>query len=188
MLVALTEATRIIDFGGSSAWVHEFCKSSLKNNTIKEYIVIEIDSVVNFMESLHIHNPPVIYKSTLDEIGSNFDIFYSNSAMQYLYDDIEFLKAIEKLQPHWILIEDFLSGDFDDFYTNQNYYEYKIPVKFRNQKKFIAGLSGYELVLSKPYAPSIHGLIRPYPMDNFPENSKLKYSQTILFEEKGCLK
>lgn len=136
------------------------------------------------MHSLNIHTPVVGYENSLDIIDRGCDIFYANSAMQYVYDDIQFFKAVDECQPHWVLIEDFLGGDFVDFFTVQNYYESKIPVKFRNKKQFIEGLSTYELVICKPYASPILGFIKKLPMENFPKDFQLEYSQTMLLRRK----
>ena len=188
MLVALTEASRIVDYGGSSAWAYEFVQATTSKNKITDYLCIEIDTVVNYLCSLDIHAPTIRYDNTLGGIGSGFDIFYSNSTLQYVYDDTSFFKAIDEIQPHWLLIEDFLGGNFDDFYTIQNYYESKIPVKFRNQNQFIEGLCGYDLILSKPYASPVFGQINKLPMENFSKDFRVEYSQTMLFKKKLQIK
>jgi putative methyltransferase (TIGR04325 family) len=184
ILAAVTDASRIVDYGGSSAWAYEFLQATTHKNKITDYLCIEIYPVVNYLSSLDVHAPPVRYSDTLDGIGTGFDIFYTNSTLQYIYDDTFFFKAVDEIQPHWLLIEDFLGGNFNDFYTVQNYYESKIPVKFRNQIQFIEGLFGYDLVLSKPYASLILGQIKKLPMKNFSKDLQVEYSQTMLFKRK----
>ena len=183
LLAAVTKASRIVDFGGSSAWAFEFLQATTYKNKIIDYLCIEIDTVVNYLGSLGVHAPPIRYGNSLDGISSGFDIFYTNSALQYFYDDAYFFKAIDEIQPHWLLIEDFLGGNFDDFYTIQNYYESKIPVRFRNQIQFVEGLCGYDLVLSKPYASTVFGKINKLPMEKFPKDLRVEYSQTMLFKK-----
>jgi len=184
MLAAVTGASRIVDYGGSSAWAYEFLQTSAYKNKITDYLCIEIDAVVNYLSALDVHAPPIRYDNTLNGKGSGFDIFYTNSTLQYVYDDTFFFKAIDEIQPNYLLIEDFLGGNFDDFYTIQHYYESKIPVKFRNQIQFIEGLSGYDLVLSKPYASLVLGQIKKLPMKNFSKDLQVEYSQTLLFKRK----
>ena len=184
MLAALTDASRIVDYGGSSAWAYEFVQATANKNKITDYLCSEIDAVVNYFRYLDEHAPPVSFDNTFDGIGSGFDIFFANSTLQYLYDDEIFFKAIDEISPDWLLVEDFLAGDIDDFYTVQNYYETKIPVKFRNQTKFTDGLFGYDLILSKPYASPVLGKIKKLPMENFPKDCQLEHSQAMLFRKK----
>ena len=73
---------------------YEFCQSTLHKNKITDYLVIEIDAVVNFMQSDNVHALVVTYENSLDIIDKGFDIFYANSAVQYVYDDTFFLKLL----------------------------------------------------------------------------------------------
>lgn len=191
-LVALTNANTIIDFGGSSGWTYDFLKKTVPQNTIYDYVIVEIEEIVCRMQAASLHTAPVSYltdTSLLDgETGAakgwEVNIFYTNSVLQYVYDDAVFLKFLEELQPNWLLIEDFLGGDFDNYFSLQKYYESRIPIRFRNRQDFLNGLHGYDLILAKPYAAEIMGMVKELPMDNFPIDKRVRYGETMLFQRK----
>lgn len=190
ILAALIDAKRIIDFGGSSGWAYDFLQKTIIQNTIKEYIIVEIEEVVTHMKVASLHSAPVLYISDTNNFfnykikDDKVDIFYTNSVLQYIYDDAVMLKLIEKIQPKWLLIEDFMGGDFDSYFSIQNYYESKIPIYFRNRKNFINSLNEYNLVLSKPYATKILGIAEGMPMENFPINKRVRYGESMIFQRK----
>lgn len=184
LLCALVQPKSILDFGGSSGWVWEFLNESSINQSVDEYLIMEIDSVVNFMDESNFHQLPVIYLSNIE--SQKLDVVYTNSVLQYIDVDEVFFSVIEKTNPEWVLIEDFLGGSFNDFYSLQVYWDYRIPVKFRNREKFISAFKniGYECVLSKPYLATIRGSIRPLPMSALPEDKQVSYGETMLLKRK----
>jgi len=173
----------IIDFGGSSAWAYEYLKNSLPRLSLDSYLVIEIPEIVRYMNDQKLHQPPVSFQTATKEMTS-VDILYTNSVLQYLPDDLIFTNLIKSTKPKYILIEDFIGGRFNDYFTIQNYYESRIPVKFRNRDKFINLITiiGYEIIVSKPYPSIIQDKIVPFPMDNFPDDKQVSYSETLLFK------
>lgn len=192
-LAALTDAHKIIDFGGSSGWTYDFLKKTMPQNTIYDYVIVEIEEVVCRMQAASLHAAPVSYVTNTSKLdwkrgagkrGGGADIFYTNSVLQYVYDDAVMLEVLEELQPYWLLIEDFMGGDFDNYFSLQNYYESRIPIRFRNRQDFIKGLNGYDLILSKPYAAEILGIAQELPMDNFPIDKRVRYGETMLFKKK----
>jgi len=148
------------------------------------YIVVEMEEVVRHMQLACLHAEPVSYTSEMPCGEGGVDIFYTNSALQYIYDDAVVFNAIEQLQPTYLLVEDFLGGDFDDYYSLQNYYESRIPIRFRNRRKFINSLYRYDVVLSKPYITAVLGVIQELPMKNFPEDKRVRYAETLLLKRK----
>lgn len=183
MLVASTGAKTIIDFGGSSGWVYDFLDNTVDTSEITTYKIIELKEFAKIIKENGLHKDPVSYL-THSEALPKCDIFYANSAIQYVYDDIELLKVIEESSAEWILIEDFLGGSFDDFFTLQKYYEKSIPVKFRNRENFVGALKEYDLILSQPYPSIIFEKISEFPMKNFPKNKRIKFSETMLFKKR----
>ena len=130
------------------------------------------------------HDSQPIHYFTSDKYESNCDILYTNSTLQYIKNDEVFFHLIEKTTPKYLLVEDFLGGDFDDYFSTQIYYDDRIPVKFRNKKNFINNIRdlSFELLLSKVYITSHRGKIQPFPMTNLPENNRVKYGKTLLFK------
>ena len=184
MLSCLTNLDSIIDFGGSNGWVWYYMKECIPNLAIKKYEIIENDEICQIFTNSNYHvDHPISYYSSQNFVG-NCDILYTNSTLQYIKDDEIFFRLIEKTNPKYLLIEDLLGGDFDDYFSTQIYYDERIPVKFRNKKNFINNILdlSFELLLSKEYITSHRGKIQPLPMTNLPEKNRVKYGKTLLFK------
>lgn len=184
LLQSITASKSIVDFGGSSGWNYEFLKHSSLHCKIQKYLIIEIEKIVEWMKSREFHNKPVKFATHLDK-NQKFDILYSNSALQYVYNDNIFIRVIKSTSPGWILLEDFLGGDFQDFFSIQNFYDDKIPVKFRNVNSFIKKISdiGYKLHFRKKYPSVINGIQQDLPMDSLPEDYRVKNGINFLFKK-----
>ena len=180
------DASSILDFGGSNGWSFEYISRSCPEyfKSIKKFVVYEEKNVCQYFEKNNLHDLPLIYSNNPETIGT-VEIFYSNSTIQYLLDENLLNKCIQKSNPSLILFENVLCGDFQDYYTLQNYYEYKIPVKFRSKKNFIHNLEklGYELKLLKVYPEPIRGIIGKFDMSNFPKDLRVDYGLTMIFEK-----
>ena len=173
----------IVDFGGSSGWVWYYINECIPNLSIKKYDIIENDEIYEHFTNSNYHDDQPIHYFTSDKYGSNCDILYTNSTLQYIKDDKIFFHLIEKTNPKYLFIEDFLGGDFNDYFSMQIYYDDRIPVKFRNKKNFINDIRdlSFELLLSKDYITSIRGKIQSFPMSNLPEKNRVRYGETLLF-------
>lgn len=186
LLAKTVKATTILDFGGSNGWTFEFIARTCPKyfESINNYIIYEKPELCYYFEKKDIHKPPLNYIYTLDSIKT-VEIFYSNSAIQYLLNESLLNECIQKAKPKLILLENVLCGDFKDYYTLQNYYEYKIPVKFRSKEVFINNLEklGYTLTLQKVYSEPIKGIIDKFDMSNFPKELRINYGLTMLLEK-----
>jgi len=183
-LCSLTNPDSIVDFGGSSGWVWYYLNESIANLSVRKYDILEIEEICqHFKNSNYHHHQPIDYFTLQDSIRK-YDILYTNSVLQYIDNDELFLDLIERTKPKYILIEDILGGDFDDYYSSQIYYDNRIPVKFRNKEKFIQGIEAlsFKLLLSQDYITKIRGETQPFPMSNLPKDKRVKYGQTLLFE------
>ena len=184
MLCSLIKPKQIVDLGGSSGWLYDYMLNSIENSAVERYVIIEIEEIVEQMEKSGLHSGPVNYEKNTKSLDC-VDILYANSVLQYINNDDLFMGMVDELKPDFVLVEDFLGGEFDDYYTIQNYYENRIPVKFRNRGKFVDNVivKGYELLLSKPYPSLIHEKISMFPMESLPENRRIRYSETMLFKK-----
>ena len=184
LLCAITKAQSIVDYGGSSGWVWDYLKECNLEYNIERYIVIEIKNIVDYFNNSNIHSNPVRYM-TVEEYNGNCNIFYTNSVLQYIGDDTIFFNLISRINPDFILIEDFLGGDIDEYYSLQIYYEDRIPQKFRNIGTFISQMKNidYMLILEKPYITAQRGKIRTLSMSNFPKEKILLYTKTLIFKK-----
>jgi putative methyltransferase (TIGR04325 family) len=184
MLCSITKPDSIVDFGGSSGWLWHYLKECIPDLLVKKYNIIEIDEICKYFNNSNYHqDQPVSYFSYQDFTG-NCDILYTNSTLHYIKDDKIFFRLIEKTKSKYLLVEDFLGGNFNEFFSTQIYYNDRIPVKFRNKRNFISDIRNlsFELLLSKDYVTSIRGKIQPFPMSNLPEKNRVKYGETLLFK------
>ena len=184
LLCCIVKPESIVDFGGSSGWVWYYMKECIPNLSIKKYDIIENNEIFKHFKNLNYHDSQPIHYFTSDKYESNCDILYTNSTLQYIKNDEVFFHLIEKTTPKYLLVEDFLGGDFDDYFSTQIYYDDRIPVKFRNKKNFINNIRdlSFELLLSKDYITSVRGKIQPLPMSNLPEKNGVRYGETLLFK------
>ena len=121
MLCSLTNPESIVDFGGSSGWVWYYLKECIADLLVMKYDIIENNKIYEYFKNSNYHDGQPIYYYTIDKYDSNCDILYTNSTLHYIKDDKLFFQLIERTKPKYLLIEDFVGGDFDDYYTTQIY-------------------------------------------------------------------
>ncbi len=186
LLCCIVKPESIVDFGGSSGWVWYYMKECIPNLSIKKYDIIENDEIFKHFTNLNYHVDQPISYFTYQNFASNCDILYTNSTLQYIKDDKIFFHLIEKANPKYLLIEDFIGGDFNDYFSTQIYYDDGIPVKFRNKKNFISYIRdlSFELLLSKNYRTEHRGKIQYLPMLNLPKDKRVRFGKTLLFKRK----
>jgi putative methyltransferase (TIGR04325 family) len=185
-LCALTNPLSVLDLGGSSGWVWHYTKQCVPNWTPKTFNIIEIPAICQYFSNSDYHLDEPIQYVCLEEVDADCDVLYANSVLQYVCEDELFIGLIARARPSYILIEDFLGGAFEDFYSTQLYSEDKIPVKFRNRGKFLASLNNYQLILSKSYIATLWGKIMPLPMKNFPPEKRVEHGEILLLKKIEC--
>lgn len=183
LVCALTTPASVIDLGGSSGWCWEYLEDSLRLHSIRSYVVLEIAPVVEHMIGAALHGPAVSFQ-TVDGPLESCDLLYSNSMLQYLESNELLLDVIERSAPAHVFLEDLLAQGKDDVFSVQTYYDRAIPCRFLGLHRLIAelGALGYRERVRTPYASAVLGEIKPLPMDNLPEKSRLRYGFSILFE------
>tara|TARA_B100000795_G_C22756942_1_gene421921 strand:- start:159 stop:941 length:783 start_codon:yes stop_codon:yes gene_type:complete len=183
-VVALTSPCSIVDFGGSSGWAMDYLQNTLTTHKINSYAIVELESVVKYMQSSGLHGDVVSYQ-TLDNPLEPCDLLYSNSVLQYFESNAPLLALIESATPEYIFLEDLYAKGEEDFFGTQNYYDQAIPVKFTGLGDLLKELSsiGYQQLLQCPYTSLIHGVIKPLPMENYPETFQLHHSLSILLKK-----
>jgi putative methyltransferase (TIGR04325 family) len=184
LLCSIVKAESIVDFGGSSGWVWYYMKECIPNLSIKKYDIIENNEVCKIFANSNYNVDHPISFYTYQNFSGSCDILYTNSTLHYIEDDETFFHLIEKSNPKYLLVEDFLGGDFNNYFSTQIYYDDRIPVKFRNKNKFINDIKklSFELLLSKDFVTSIRGKTQPFSMSNLPEKNRVKYGETLLFK------
>jgi putative methyltransferase (TIGR04325 family) len=186
VIAAISEVKSILDFGGSSGWAYYYLMKTCCAFTkqIKKYSIYELPKLCEYFNVNQTHSDALKYISNPNEIVHH-DLLYSNSMIQYMPNEDDLIKSIRNSTPLYIVFENFLGGAFKDFYTEQNYYEYKIAVKFRNTTNFISLIEnlGYELIVNKIYLEPIRGVINKFDMENFPKNLRVDYGKTLIFKK-----
>jgi putative methyltransferase (TIGR04325 family) len=183
MVCALTRSASIVDFGGSSGWCYDYLERTLKNTAIASYVIVEISHTAEHMKRSGLHPLPVAYK-TIENSLPQCDLLYCNSVLQYFESNTEFLDLIKRVRPRYILLDDLLAMGENDFFATQTYYHTAIPHRFLGLQRLLsdAASAGYEPLASTPFASPILGAMNPLPMDNFPEEFRLRYSLSVLLE------
>ena len=181
-LSAMVNPNSILDLGGSSGWTFEYLKNTLPRHGISSYEIVETPAVVDFMKKAELHNPPVKYKTMSDTLES-CDILYCNSVLQYFGSNSLLVSLINQTTPKYIFLEDLVATK-EDFYTAQTYYDSAIPYRFIGLKNLLNDLiaKGYNEVHRFPYASPILGMVKPFDMDNFPQEKQIRYSQSVLLQ------
>jgi putative methyltransferase (TIGR04325 family) len=171
-----------VDFGGSSGWCYDYLKHTLTSRAIDSYVIVEIDRVVEYMNGSGLHQPPVRYV-TADARLEKCDVLYSNSVLQYCDSNAQLLDLVERTGPQYVLLDDLAARGDEDFFSTQAYYDTTIPTRFLGWTRLMSDLSGagYANTLAAPYPAAIHGKIQPLPMDNFPEEYRIRHSWSLLF-------
>ncbi len=184
MLFSVLNPESVIDFGGSNGWTWYYLKQCIPNISLKKYRIIENQLINNYYTHSKFHvDQPIQYSSNVIT-NETYELFYSNSAIQYLNNDDVLLKLIKDIKPKYILFDDFLGGDFDDYYSSQIYYNNYIPVRFRNEKSFLNNMSdmSFKLIMKSDYLTKIKGRVGELPMQNIPKKRRVRFAKTLLFE------
>jgi putative methyltransferase (TIGR04325 family) len=115
---------------------------------------------------------------------SGHEFLYVNSVLQYFIDLDELFKIIKKTGAKHILIDDWFVGMFKTFYSLQNAYGYQIPCAFMNQQDAIERFRsiGYKLKFITPFYSPILGEFNEIPMQNFPDDLRIKFTKTAFFQ------
>jgi len=66
----------------------------------------------------------------------------------------------------------------------QTYFNSVVPYRFLGLGNLLKDLSsmGYHELVQCPYAAPVLGIMKPLPMENFPEEWRLRYSLSILLK------
>lgn len=182
---ATTNPESIIDYGGSSGWSYDYLLRTLADHSISSYIIVELEEIAQTMkQSIYHKDSPVEYKTSKDSLD-RCDLFYANSVLQYFESNQPMLRVVEETMPTYILLDDLVAKGKSDYFSTQNYWGTSIPYRFLGLQQLLLDLEsvGYKKLIIAPYMSPIKGMIKPFPMENFPEIYKLQYSLSILLKK-----
>ena len=173
----------VIDFGSGSGWLGTLIMSQSQNK-LGKYTGIELSKNVTFFRQGLTHGN--LQLETYNNFLKNWIpkdtnlIFYSNSVMQYT--SLEEIKSIINVtNPNYVIFDDLLMTEDDEFYTYQNYYGNDLVVHFRNINDLISeiGSDRYEVIVMEDYPLTLDARFS-YEIANF-EKMKLENPKTLVF-------
>jgi putative methyltransferase (TIGR04325 family) len=186
------QQTRIVDFGGGLAL--EYLKMLSYGYQVKEldYYVIETEAVCNVGKTYYSEKEfpnflgsreQIHFKSRLEELDIEYDIFHCDSSFQYIEDWRGELAKVCSKSPPLILLCGMLTGDIPTFATVQNYYGHQLPVWFINKQEIVNFLckKDYKLVFQENAEAKYFGKVRNLPMNNFPIEYQLQKKCHLCF-------
>jgi putative methyltransferase (TIGR04325 family) len=116
LLLSISRATRILDFGGATGFAYIAAKYGAMRS-IERYVIIEHPNVCAQGRDLFKNDAKVEFLEHIPE--EQFDLVHIGSALQYVNDYEELLKRLTHLKPRWILMTKLPAGDNVTFVTAQ---------------------------------------------------------------------
>jgi putative methyltransferase (TIGR04325 family) len=116
LLIAISRATRILDFGGATGFAYIAAKYGAIR-TIERYVVIEHPNVCAQGRNLFKDDAKLEFLEHIPE--EQFDVVLIGSALQYVRDYKELLKRLADLKPRWVLITKLPAGENLTFVSAQ---------------------------------------------------------------------
>jgi putative methyltransferase (TIGR04325 family) len=186
------QQSTIVDFGGGLALEYLRLISSGYQVEELDYYVIETEAVCNFGQTYYSEKEfpnflglrdQIHFKSNLEELDMEYDIFHCDSSFQYIEDWRTELEKVFLKSPSLILLCGMLAGDIPTFATVQNYYEQQLPVWFINKQEIVKFLheNNYRLVFQEKAESRYFGEVRNLPMSNFPIKYQLQKKCHLCF-------
>lgn len=178
----------ILDFGGGLGFTYA---ATLKKNCAQKkfkFSIVETSAVCNAGNVVFQNDDNIQFYDSLTKVEkTDFHIVHFGSCLQYIEDWRELILQVSSLKPNYILFTGVLAGDIPDFVSVQNYYDSKIPVWFLNLNSLTSFIESgsYSLAFKSDYYPTYFGIEQDMPMDNFPENMRLKRPINLLFVRKN---
>ena len=172
-----------LDYGGGAGeYFYKLYFNNQTNNKVIIYdnpIITNIGKKINKFSNLKFINniKEIKYKKI------NFLLF--SSVAQYIENLSSKIKEILHLKPDFIIFEDFHATKNKSFVTYQQFFEYKIPVKFhkiKNLQKFMKK-NRYELIHKTSFLPLIKGEFKFYDMKNLPKKNRVNNTFTLIFKK-----
>jgi len=179
-------ALKVLDFGGGLASSFFSVASSLSSVDRLEFHVVEGKSVCDKGSDIFPKNMGLYFHDKIPESCGEFDVIHAGSSLQYIDDWRSLLASFARLEPKYLVLADVVAGSIKPFVTVQNYYGYKIRVRFLNLQELIDEMEklGFQLLYKSLYVAKILGKEQTLPMKNFPEDRRLKHACQLLFKLK----
>jgi putative methyltransferase (TIGR04325 family) len=185
MLLKDKTSLSILDLGGGLGIGYMSLAECIPSYSEKiNYTIIEVPEICETGKKLF-PKGEITYMDTLPTEGG-YDLIHSASALQYIDDWQGLLRKFAILNAEYIFLSDVFTGNIPSFVTLQNYYGSKIPHWFLNFDELLLFISslGYEMVMKSFVSSRRLDVEDILPMDNLPEENRLKQSVHLLFHRK----
>lgn len=171
---------KILDVGGGLGTTFIDLKFSLPTTRV-EVTVVELPSIAENARKIFEKYPDISFVSTFPEKGTDFDIVYFGSSLQYFENYNEVLMNSASLEPEFMVIADTTMGPAQSFACAQvNMHGRVIPrmVFYKPEMIETLGRLGYKLVhQSANYSP-VH------TFDNYEPPARLTGHWNLMFQFK----
>lgn len=174
----------MLDFGGGLATSFPALLASLTSLDGLEFHVVESKGVCEKAQDdlVFSENAKLFFHTELP--GGKFDVIHAARSFQYVDDWKGLLHSFVQLRPKYLILAGVLAGDIEPFVSLQNYYGYKIRVRFLNFKELVSETEhlGFRLIYKSLHISKRLGKEGPLPMDNFPAERRIVHPCQLLFE------
>jgi len=183
MILQQQEYIKILDYGGGLGKEYLSLINSIKTFSQIECTIVETSAIVKQGIIIFENDNNITFLDGFPDKNTRFDLVHAGSSLQYVDNWKEFLEELVSSKPKYLLLSDILAGDIPSFVTVQLYYGKNIRVRFLNKDELFAWLNhlGYTIILEEYYDGDIFLNRKALPMDNFPSEYQLKYSQNYIF-------
>jgi putative methyltransferase (TIGR04325 family) len=174
---------RILDFGGGMAVSYPSVIGAVPNGDSIEFHVVESAGICERGRVVIPERFGVVFHSKIPSPNIKYDIVNASRSVHYVDDWQGLMQAFALWHPRYIVLAGLLAGDNCSFVSIQNYYDYRIPVRFLNRNDVINVLNGlgYRLIYNTLHVSKRLDKEGTLPMDNFPEENRLEYPCQLVF-------
>jgi|TARA_Y100000389_G_scaffold126223_1_gene123604 putative methyltransferase (TIGR04325 family) len=177
---------RILDFGsGFQEVFFQLINSKNMNNIIIDSI--EKENVCRELRKDNFFKKKNVKINFFEKINfkKKYDYVHISDSLQYMVEWKKILKKISEKKPKFIILNNLTGGDFETYYTEQNFYNNKLIYIFFNLDEIKKILKNYEIVHKSLFLNKIKNEYVEYPQKNFKNKDKLGFPKTVVFKFKG---
>ena len=173
---------KVLDFGGGLASSYLSLIASLPEDSDIEFHVVESRGICERGREVFASDGNLFFHEELP-VSGHYDVIHAGRSFQYVDDWRGLLRSFAGLTPDYLVLAGALAGENRSFVSLQNYYGYKIRVRFLNLSELIeeAGKCNFKLLSKSLLLTKRLGKTGPLPMENLPEEYRLRHSCQLLF-------
>jgi putative methyltransferase (TIGR04325 family) len=169
---------RVLDFGGGAGLDYSNLSYAIPRSQPISYTVVELPALCNAGRKLWSGDSRIAFSETLPPTGTEFDLVYSWSALEFHAQPLEVLEKFASYKPKAILIAHTPMVSASAFVRGQ--YDARSNSLFPVWVLSIAELE--RVLLANGYRLAMHSCYDDdYPVDNFDAQHKVPHTVSLLF-------